>query len=206
MRGLPSGEASRQGWQFLRPKTTCGVPPAIFLFLLVSIIHHMSLRLDDRRNGRRKGKKNGRSEAFRTVEPRIPAIFPLGILEVLPSRLRPAELQGLPRVHEGFQLPCSPPTVPPGPGEHVKLAEIREREPKGKSLGWRAPPLTTHQEAPQPSEPPRRFPSTVGFLWWVVVEVARAPLTPHPLLGIACLMVKPRTTVSIRYRQAGGEG
>ena len=33
----------------------------------------------------------GRSEAFRTVEPRIPAIFPLGILEVLPSRLRPAE-------------------------------------------------------------------------------------------------------------------
>ena len=82
-------------------------------------------------------KKNGRSEAFRTVEPRIPAIFPLGILEVLPSRLRPAELQGLPRVHEGFQLPCSPPTVPPGPGEHVKLAEIREREPKGKSLGWK---------------------------------------------------------------------
>ena len=78
-------------------------------------------------------KKNGRSEAFRTVEPRIPAIFPLGILEVLPSRLRPAELQGLPRVHEGFQLPCSPPTVPPGPGEHVKLAEIREREPKGKT-------------------------------------------------------------------------
>ena len=48
-----------------------------------------------------------------------------------------AELQGLPRVHEGFQLPCSPPTVPPGPGEHVKLAEIREREPKGKSLGWK---------------------------------------------------------------------
>ena len=35
---------------------------------------------------------------------------------------------------------------------------------------------------------------------------ARSPPLPTSLLGIACLMVKPRTTVSIRYRQAGGEG
>ena len=84
----------------------------------------------------------GRSEAFRTVEPRIPAIFPLGILEVLPSRLRPAEdlhhlrnFKVFPGFTKDFSFHVPPPTVPPGPGEHVKLAEIREREPKGKSLG-----------------------------------------------------------------------
>ena len=132
-------------------------------------------------------KKNGRSEAFRTVEPRIPAIFPLGILEVLPSRLRPAELQGLPRVHEGFQLPCSPPTVPPGPGEHVKLAEIREREPKGKtwkgcarlphtnpcshgSLGFRLHKLFLFDKASTIS-------CSRGKRWW---RMGRAPpLPPH---------------------------